>query len=244
MTYGVYRSTSSKEGTDSLPAWQSHLAAWQTALPDSVAFTHLTAARIWGWWLPPSVPHQPLFAAMPNDPARPRRAGLLITRHTTPPGWDIVAGIRVTRPAETLLAAARDLGILDLVVLGDSALRNGDCTTDDIAAAASAKRRGAPLLRRVLPMLDARSESPWESVMRVLHRAAEINVEPQHVILDDSGRFVARADLWLVGTRRINEYDGAGRLEARQHVKDLERDRALIKAGRSAAALRWVRPVR
>jgi hypothetical protein len=42
-------------------------------------------------------------------------------------------------------------------------------------------------------------------VMRVLHLAAEINVEPQKKIYDQRGRFIARADLWLVGTRRIHE---------------------------------------
>src|SRR5215207_7719670 len=65
------------------------------------------------------------------------------------------------------------------------------------------------------PLLEGRSESPWESVMRVLHRTAGIDVEPQKEIYDDGGRFVARADLWLVGTRRIHEYDG-----------ELHRDRA------------------
>jgi hypothetical protein len=35
--------------------------------------------------------------------------------------------------------------------------------------------------------------------MRVLHVAAGIDVEPQKKIYDSSGRFVARADLWLVG---------------------------------------------
>jgi hypothetical protein len=44
----------------------------------------------------------------------------------------------------------------------------------------------------------------------VLHRAAGIEVEPQKEIFDQWGRFVARADLWLVGTRRIHEYDGDG----------------------------------
>ena len=51
--------------------------------------------------------------------------------------------------------------------------------------------------------------------MRVLHQAAEISVTPQQEIFDERGRFVARVDLRIDGTRRIHEYD-------------LERDRALI----------------
>ena len=59
-------------------------------------------------------------------------------------------------------------------------------------------------------MLDARSESAWESIMRVLHQAAEIPVTQQQEIFDERGRFVARVDLRIDGTRRIHEYDGAG----------------------------------
>ena len=93
------------------------------------------------------------------------------------------------------------------------------------------RRRGAPALRAVLPLLDPRAESPWESVLRVLHRAAEVDVEPQHEIRDEHGGFVARADLWLVGTRRIHEYDGGVHREPEQHRHDLARDRRLVELG-------------
>jgi hypothetical protein len=60
----------------------------------------------------------------------------------------------VTSAAELLLAAARDLGVLDLVLMGDSALRLGHCTIGELAEAATQRRRGAPMLRRVIGMLD------------------------------------------------------------------------------------------
>ena len=41
-------------------------------------------------------------------------------------------------------------------------------------------------------MLDPRSESPWESIMRVLHRAADIPVLVQQEINDEFGQFLAR----------------------------------------------------
>ena len=46
----------------------------------------------------------------------------------------------------------------------------------------------------------------------------------------ERGRFIARADLRIGGTRRIHEYDGAGHLKADVHEVDLERDRALLAA--------------
>ena len=64
--------------------------------------------------------------------------------------------------------------------------------------------------------------------MRVLHRGADIEVEPQKEIYDQSGRFVARGDLWLVGTRRIHEYDGDAHRDRRVHRSDLTRERRLI----------------
>jgi hypothetical protein len=141
-----------------------------------------------------------------------------------------VSGTRLTTPAETLLAAARDLGVLDLVLMGDSALRLGHCTIDQLVKTAARRRRGAPMMRRIIGMLDSRSESPWESVMRVLHRAADIPVEPQHEVFDQWGRFVARGDLWIVGTNRLHEFDGGVHREPDVQSRDLTRDRRLIEA--------------
>jgi hypothetical protein len=159
------------------------LRGWELVLPDSAAFTSLTAAELRGWWLPKPISH-PVFVAVPIGARYPERKGLLVHRHPRPVPTATFNGFRLTTGAETLLAAARDLGLLDLVILGDSALRSGDCTLEELQATAGQQRRGAPRLRGVLPLLDKRSESPWESVMRVLHEAAGIHVEPQKEIFD------------------------------------------------------------
>jgi len=205
------------------------LRAWSLVLPARAAFTHLTAAELRGWWLPQPVPH-PVFAALREGDPCPHRAGLYVSRHPLRVPSELVSGVRLTTPAETMLAAARDLGVLDLVLMGDSALRLGHCTIDELAEAAARRRRGAPMLRRIIRMLDVRSESPWESVMRVLHRAADIPVEPQHEVFDHWGRFVARGDLWIVGTNRLHEFDGGGHREPDIQRSDLTRDRRLIEA--------------
>jgi hypothetical protein len=59
------------------------LQAWSLVLPQTAAFTHLTAAELNGWWLPDSPPH-PVFAAMRKADPRPRRSGLYICRHPKP----------------------------------------------------------------------------------------------------------------------------------------------------------------
>ncbi len=205
------------------------LRAWSLILPPTAAFTHLTAAEYRGWWLPAAIPH-PVFASLPLADQR-RRAGLFACRHPEPGPQHVIDGLRITTAAETLLACARDLGVLDLVIMGDSSLRLGHCTIADLKLMAARRRRGAPLLRQVIPLLDARSESPWESVMRVLHVAADIQVVPQHEVYDQRGRFVARGDLRVVGTKRLHEYDGAVHRLGDVHQTDLQRDRRLIRAG-------------
>ncbi|MBO3088314.1 hypothetical protein [Cellulomonas dongxiuzhuiae] len=206
------------------------VTAWQSLLPTSAAFSHLTAARLHGWWLPELPADLPVLVDQPRDQARSRRAGLRVTRTARDVPTVALDGVRVTAPAATLLACARDLALLDLVVLVDAALRAG-CTAQDVAAAAAHRSRGAPLLRRALAMADPRSESPWETLLRVLHVSVGATVVPQHVVTSADGRFVARGDLWLPGTRVLHEYDGGVHRSARAHAGDLRRDRALIAAG-------------
>jgi hypothetical protein len=205
----------------------SDLDAWSLVLPEGGRFTHLTAARALGWWLPPTPADLPVLVAIGPDELRPRRPGLRV-RRTEPTRTPVVIdGLPIDHPADVLLDCARDLSLLDLVVLADSAVRSGACTLSDLRSTAARRRRGAPLLRRALDLVDARSESPYESLLRVLHVVCEVDVEPQHVIRDERGDFVARADLWLVGTTSVHEYDGADHLDVRQQRHDLARSRRL-----------------
>lgn len=211
------------------PSFAAELCAWQLVLPPGAVFTHLTAARLRGWELPAG-PARVQVAVGERD-RHPQRQGLQVVRVRDRPEVELLDGLPVATAAETVLAAARDLDVLDLVPLADSALHLGHCTLDDLVAAARQRRRGAPRLRQVLPLLDGRSESAWESLLRLLHHAAEVEVEPQRRIEDDAGRFVARADLWVVGTRRLHEYDGEVHRDREAHRADLARDRRLVEGG-------------
>ncbi len=222
VTYGVWEDDAPRTPLEAL-------GGWALVLPSTTAFTHLSACAAYGWWLP-SCPPAPVFVALPASVARPRRPGLKVCRHPVQPATRLVQGVRLAEPPETLLAAARDLAVLDLVVLVDSALAAGDVSLDELDAATRSGRRGAPALRSVLPLSDGRSESPWESVMRVLHHSAEIPVTPQQDIFDIDGTFIARADLLIDGTRRIHEYDGAVHRTPEAQDADLTRSRALSQA--------------
>jgi very-short-patch-repair endonuclease len=210
----------------------AELHAWLPLLPASGVITGLTAAGVHELWLPPVPDSLPLFVAMGSvrGEVKPDRTRLLVSRHADSPPSTIIEGLPVAPVPDALLACARWLGILDLVVLIDAALHLGLCTVDDVRTAAAHRRKGAPALRAALAAADARSESPWETLLRLLHLVLGVDVTPQVRIFDSTGRFVARADLLLEGTRTIHEYDGADHRTADQHRRDLDRDRRLVGA--------------
>jgi hypothetical protein len=214
--HGVYRT---EDATD--------LHAWQSTLPPSGRFTHLTAAAVLGWALPPLPDALPVFSAVNRTDSRPQRAGLRVTRNESAAPARVLLDLRIDPPTEILLACARDLGVLDLVVLADSALRAGHVTVSELSSAAAARRRGAPALRAALDLVDHRAESPYETLLRVLHLSCGVHVEPQYELRDDRGDLIARADLWLRGTCALHEYDGGDHLDVRRQRKDLARARRI-----------------
>jgi hypothetical protein len=172
-----------------------------------------------------------VFAATTAD-TRPRRAGLICSRLDRVAEGLTRNGLPVDAPGAVLLRAARDLAILDLVPMIDSALRLGDIEWDELDELAHSGKAGSRRLREALALCDSRSESAWETWLRVFHKVAEVPVEPQVTILDDEGGFVARADLVVLATGDLHEYDGAVHDEPAQRSRDLRRARRLAEVGR------------
>jgi hypothetical protein len=219
--FGLYR----RAGDDA----PGDLLAWQQVLASSGCFTHLTAAVLHGMWLPPLPDDLPVFVSQAKGETRPKRQEIVVIRHTKPIATVRREGLTVATPDEAILACSRDLALLDLVVLGDSSLHQGLTNVSRMVASASRRRWGAAAMRRAIGWMDGRAESPWESLLRVFHRSCGVPVEPQHVVRDD-GRFVARGDLWIVGSRMLHEYDGGVHRDRRTHQDDLARDRRLLAA--------------
>jgi hypothetical protein len=207
------------------------LAAWRLVLPPDAVFTHLTAAELYGWWLPKLPAEVPVFAATAAD-GRPRRAGLVCSRLGRVAEGITRQGLPVDAPGAVLLRAARDLAVLDLVPMIDSALRLGDVSVAELEELAHSGLPGSRRLRAALAFSDGRSESAWETILRMFHRVADVPVEPQVTIADSDGAFVARADLVVLATGDLHEYDGAVHDGARQRLRDLRRSRRLSEVGR------------
>lgn len=219
------------EGLSDQEEFLRDLGALLLVLPEGAAFTHVTAARILGWQLPALPEQVPVFASVMGNRSRPQRAGLIVSRLVRPDNPATVHGLPVDDAEEILLRAARDLGLLDLVILVDSARHLGHVDEARMLALLESKRPGVRMLSKAWSLSDARSESGPESLLRTFLKILDVRVEPQAVLRDAKGRVVGRADLLIVGTMDIEEYDGAGHRSKLQHRVDLRRERGLAAAG-------------
>ena len=229
VSHGLYIPTSVTG--DNVDDRRRDLGAWQLVLPPGAVFTHITAAELCGWWLPELPRFVPVFAATALGGNVPRRAGLICSRLTRGSPTGIVDGLPVDSPYEILLRAARDLALIDLVVMLDSAMRRGHAKADLLDKYCHSGRPGSGRLRCAAALSDPRSESAWETVLRLFHVAVEIDVKPQHYVYDDTGRLAGRVDLWVLGTSCAHEYDGDEHEKAPRRKKDLRRARRLLDAG-------------
>ncbi|UDY23160.1 hypothetical protein [Nocardioides sp. Kera G14] len=214
------------------------MRAWQPVLPEGAAFTGLSAAQAHGLWTPRLPTDMPVMTALARRQyeTTPVRDGLLVIRHPVAPASVDVDGVRIVTIGETLVCCCRYLGLLDAVILIDAALHFELCTRAELEGIGRRKRRGVVRFREALALADARSESPWETRLRLLHVSAGLSVTPQVEILDEFGRFVARADLVVDATGQIQEYDGAQHRAAEVQRKDLVRDRQLADLDRPRRA--------
>lgn len=228
VTRGAFRLSAARD------EFRATLAAWQAVLPPEACFTHVTAAHLLGLWLPALPPVTDVVVQLPAGAHPVRRPGLRALRAAASGPPLVIGGLRVASVGDVLRTLCQDFDDLDALMAVDSALHLRLTDPVRLTLAAAARRRGAPRLRRVLTLADARSESPWETVLREFHRAVEAAVTPQFEVRDDVGRFVARGDLRVHGTRVLHEYDGSHHLEVGRQRADLRRARRLEAAG-------WVR---
>jgi hypothetical protein len=198
-----------------------------SVLPRDSGYGHLTSAALRGWWLPFRLaPH--VLLATTTSGVHVQRRGLYVrrSRHAE---FEQVAGVTCVSGTQTLVELARDLNLVDLVPIVDCALASGT-DPEALLAAARPRTRGATKLRRAVALADARSESWWESILRLQHTLTGLGpVESQVEVTTDTGLVVARADLHLVGTNRYPECDGGEHRTMERHGHDLRRDKAMSR---------------
>ncbi len=204
------------------------------ANPEAVA-TDLSAARIWGAPLPAWQRDDDTasVAVLPKS-NRQRRAGVRGRRLLLPDDHVVDRdGVRVTTPARTWLDCAACVPAGYTLAMADDFVRRGLVVVSDLSSMVfwGRGRRGVKSARRVLPWMDARAESPAESVVRFHILDAGLPRPDCNVDIVDHGSWLARADIAWPEFRLIVEYDGAVHLAEDKRRHDAVRRNLLQDAG-------------
>ena len=194
--------------------------------------SHHTAAKIWKAWVPDDAE---THISVRRREDRRKRDG--IRCHLAHPMTEVRLhrGRRVASPAQTFLDMATCLGLVDLVVLGDSLVHRGLVTPAGLReAAASWPGRRALLARRAADLVRAGVDSPMETRLRLLLVLGGLP-EPEiaHEIIRTDGRRRIRFDLSYPGLRLAIEYDG------RQHAHSTDQWLHDIDRREDLDHLRW-----
>lgn len=211
----------------------TRLRCLREVLPPDALFSGLTAAALHGWWLP----FRPSFIEVTVSPQTPRvrRAGVRCHQaHIASTQWSHPHGLAATSAVQTLADLAAQYSLLDVVVMADSALRNGHCDASMLNEFAESARgtRGICTFRRMTQLIDHRSESPMETLLRLSIVLPGLPPPtPQAVLRDPDGGWLARVDLLGADGRSVFEYDGAEHENEKRHASDVARWRILRRAG-------------
>jgi hypothetical protein len=150
-------------------------------------------------------------------------------------------GLPVTTPARTAIDLARALPFRAAVVAADSALHHRLATMEELRSVLAVCSRwpGAAKAADVIGFADPRSESPLESIARVVFRDCGLP-PPKLQALIGTADDVARVDFFWGQYRTIVEVDGAVKyadpLRARAQ---LERDSWLRSLGYEVVHFTW-----
>lgn len=180
-----------------------------------------SASAVRGLWTLPPREKDVVRVSLPGTP-QPGRGrwpdGVVYVRSSL--GEDdveVIDGARVTGAARAVVDTARYEGWVRGVVAGDKFLRDGG-TRDELAAEIERLRgcKGVAEAREMLQLVDERSESPYESLARVLfQRELGLSVVPQVWALEG-----VRVDLLVEGCVVV-EIDGRVKYDGRTYSTDV-----------------------
>lgn len=152
------------------------------------------------------------------------------------------SGVWVTTPLRTLVDCAGLLAPDALVCAVDAALHCRLVLPRELQGAVRARsgRAHSLALRAAVQLADGRSESPMETLARLLLQPALPGFEPQVELDDDVGRPVARFDLGDRSVRLAVEFDGTTAHAGPAMVaRDRRRDRRTEAYGWRTERVTW-----
>jgi Protein of unknown function (DUF559)/Transcriptional regulator, AbiEi antitoxin len=150
-------------------------------------------------------------------------------------------GMQVTTAARTAIDLARTLPFRAAVAAADSALHRRLATRNELESVLEvcSRWRGTALAAEVIGFADGRSESPLESIARVVFRDCGLPA-PQLQALIGTADDIARVDFFWGQYRTIVEVDGAVKYaDPRRARAQLERDSWLRSLGYEVVHFTW-----
>jgi hypothetical protein len=181
---------------------------------------------------------EPVLVVVPPDSAWRGPRGVRVHRTEVNPAEviefdDFEGDARLATPLRTAWEIGTQESLAAAVALLDAMVRAGHVDGGSLARLAhgSRGRWGARRFGKVVPLVDGRSESRPESLVRVACVRAGLPAPvPQFVVMAD-GEFLGRVDLAWPEARLIVEYEGAHHFEETQIRRDDRRYERLVAAG-------------
>jgi hypothetical protein len=154
---------------------------------------------------------------------------------------DAAAEFSLTSVARSCIDVACELGLRAGVIAADNALHDGLTTYDDLFRARCSVKgdRGSPVAGRLLDAVDARAESPLESLSRVNMAGLVPPPLVQPLIFTVDGVFVGRVDFAWDPPGVVGEADGRAKYRMREDELDQEKSRQDRLTDTNAVMARW-----
>lgn len=247
LGWGIYVATAGAERLAAVPGGSSALrvtAAIATMGPQAVG-SHRTAAVIHQLDLLKPVGADLITVTRPPGAPgrRTGRLGIQVHIAALPPEHQTVRlGAPVTSVARTVVDLARTMSLREGVVVADSALRGKQVTIADLSAVVAACDRwpGITKARHAVEFADARSESAFESISRVVFAQGGLPPPELQVWVGAEGRVIARVDFLWRKYATIAEADGAIKYADPERARlQLQRDAELREAGFEVVHFTW-----
>lgn len=201
------------------------------------AFSHATAARLYGIPMPVAVEGSlEIHVTVRRGAQPPRMRG--VTGHSGAVGAARrVSGLPVVAPELVWRQLAAALSVDELIAAGDHLARRRDpqSSIDRLTRMVddSAGARGVALLRCALAEIRPGTESPRETLLRlVVVRAGLPEPVVAHPVFDERGRLIGTPDLAFIAEKVALEYEGdVHRTDLRTFRQDIERRERFQEAG-------------
>lgn len=202
--------------------------------PTAFAFSHVTAAVLFGMPVPHRLREEALHVSVPSGDQPPRRAGVV--------GHRGMAAVRqldrlpVITPETAWLQLATVLTLDELIVAGDFLVRRkrplSSLAALHAAVQLAPRMRGVALARTALSDVRAGTDSPPESWLRLVLVRAELPEPTIRFTVHHEGAFVGTPDLAYVEQRIAIEYEGEHhRLDPNTYEDDIYRREMFARAG-------------